>query len=340
MCTRILYQGTENLVITGRGMDWNEDLSSNVVIFPRNIEYSSYAGKNPITWTSKYGSVTTFGYQAGAADGMNEKGLVANLLYLVESNYGQIPQAKDLCIVQWVQFTLDLFATVAEAVSFYQSIPINILPGTLPNGRSGSMHLSLSDASGDSSIFEYIDGKIYIHHDRKYTVMTNSPIYSEQLALCSYWKDINGMKFLPGTITAADRFVRTSFFLNAIPKTVDKNYITALPGQSYHQQALASTLGVIRSAGVPLGIQDPDKPNISSTIWRTVSDHKNLVYYFDSATVPSIFWVNMKKIDFAQLKSAKSLPNAQSHIYSGDMSQEFVDFKYPTAEFINSVMTF
>ena len=59
MCTRILYQGSEDLVITGRGMDWNEDMASNIVILPRNTQYTSYAGNNPLSWTSKYGSVTT-----------------------------------------------------------------------------------------------------------------------------------------------------------------------------------------------------------------------------------------------------------------------------------------
>lgn len=340
MCTRILYQGSEDLVITGRGMDWNEDMASNIVILPRNTQYTSYAGNNPLSWTSKYGSVTTYGYNAGVADGMNEKGLVANLLYLAESQYGHNPQAQDLCMVQWTQFSLDLFATVAEAVSFFQSTPLNILAGVLPNGRGATMHLALSDASGDSAIFEYVAGKLCIHHDREYTVMTNSPIFEEQLALCNYWKNINGLTFLPGSISAADRFVRTSFFLNAIPRTLVKNYTTALPNQSYHQQALASVLGVIRSAGVPLGVQDPDKPNLSSTLWRTISDHQNLVYYFDSATAPSIFWIDLKKIDFTQLAKPLSLPNAQNSIYGGEVSQLFGDFKYPTAELIGSIMTF
>ncbi len=109
------------------------------------------------------------------------------------------------------------------------------LVANLPNDRSASMHLSISDSSGDSAIFEYLDGKLSIHHNRDYTVMTNSPKYEEQLALCQYWKNINGM----------------SFSINAIPKNVDKNYITALPDKSYHQQVLASVSGVIRAAGVP-----------------------------------------------------------------------------------------
>ncbi len=49
---------------------------------------------------------------------MNEKGLVANLLYLAES---RLPQAgatgkPNLSLSTWLQYVLDNFATVAEAV--------------------------------------------------------------------------------------------------------------------------------------------------------------------------------------------------------------------------------
>ena len=53
---------------------------------------------------------------------------------------------------------------------------------------------------------------------------------------------------LPGTNRAADRFVRASFYINAIPKTANIN------------EAIASTFSVIRSVSVPLGISNPDSP--------------------------------------------------------------------------------
>ncbi|MFC4891479.1 linear amide C-N hydrolase [Pseudofrancisella aestuarii] len=340
MCTRVLYQGSEDLVITARSMDWIDDMNTSLVILPPDTKYISSLGDNPLSWTSKYGSVSTFVYNIGSADGMNEKGLVANLLYLAESEYGHNSEAKDLSILQWLQLSLDLFATVAEAVDFFQSNKINIITGSLPNGKAGSVHLSLSDASGDSAIFEYIDGKLCIHHSREYTVMTNSPRYEEQLALCRYWKNINGTTFLPGSVSAADRFVRASFFLNAIPKTIAPNYITLVPGQLYHRQALASMFGVIRAVGVPLGIHDPEKPNLSSTIYRTVSDHKNLVYYFESATVPSAFWVKLNNINFDKINSPLILENAQNLIHSGEVPlEQFIDYKYPTAEEVRKVIS-
>ena len=75
------------------------------------------------------------------------------------------------------------------------------------------------------------------------------------------------------------------------PQKLDPHTITAVPGGTYENQPVASVLCVVRSIGVPLGIVHPSKPNISSTLWRTVHDHKKKVLFFDSATSPNTFWV-------------------------------------------------
>ncbi len=123
------------------------------------------------------------GYEAGTADGLNEKGLAANMLYLADSDYGQPAAGKPLLtIAAWPQYVLDNYATVAEAVTELGKEPFSILAPTLPNGSKARLHLSISDASGDSAIFEYVDGKLFIHHGKQYVVMTNEPVYEKQLA--------------------------------------------------------------------------------------------------------------------------------------------------------------
>ena len=323
-CTRTLYVGADNTVITGRNMDWMEDMASNLWVFPAGMKRDGAAGPKSIAWTSKYGSVVVSGYEAGSADGLNERGLVANLLYLAESEYPKPVDGRPyLSIAAWVQYVLDNFGNVAETVTALQAVPYNILAPSLPNGAPAALHLSISDATGDSAIFEYVQGKLVIHHGKQYTVMTNSPIYDKQLALNEYWKDIGGLTFLPGTNRAADRFARASFFLNAIPKQLDKNYIQGVPQQSYAYQAVAGVLSVQRSVSVPLGITTPDQPNISSTIWRTASDQKNLVYYFDSATRPNTFWVSLTKLDLKSGSPVKKLTIQNGEVFSGEVSDQF-----------------
>ena len=41
---------------------------------PRGIAREGEAGAHSMTWTSRYGSVVAAGFDAGTADGMNEKG--------------------------------------------------------------------------------------------------------------------------------------------------------------------------------------------------------------------------------------------------------------------------
>jgi len=322
-CTRVLYVADDGTVITGRSMDWEEDMMSNVWAFPAGIARDGAAGPNSLHWVSKYGSVGVSGYEAGIPDGMNERGLVANILYLAEAQYTKPVAGKpDLSISLWAQYALDNFASVDEAVTALRGEPFNLLAPTLPNGSAAAFHLSLSDATGDSAVLEYVDEKLVIHHGKQYAVMTNSPTYDQQLALNAYWKGIGGLTFLPGTSRAADRFARASFLLSAIPKKADPNYIKSVPDQSFTYQAIASVLGVVRSVSVPLGITTPDQPNISSTLWRTVSDQTHRVYYFDSATRPNTFWVSLDKLDLKPGAPIRKLTIANGEVFSGEVAGE------------------
>ena len=86
----------------------------------------------------------------------------------------------------WTQYVLDTFATVQEAVTALEKEPFTIVAPILPNGDPAVGHLAISDPSGDTAIFEYIGGKLRIHHGRAYTVMTNSPTFDDQPALNAY----------------------------------------------------------------------------------------------------------------------------------------------------------
>ena len=315
-CTRVVYKGLNGTVMTARSMDWKGDIPANLWIFPRGMERNGEAGSTSVKWKSKYGSVITSSWDIASSDGMNEKGLVGNMLWLVESNYPAFEKDKGkpgLAISLWLQYVLDNYSTVAEAVAALRKEEFVVVSSHIPGTPIfATVHLSISDASGDNAIFEYINGKLVIHHDRSYVTMTNSPVFEEQLAINAYWKTIPGTVMLPGTNRAADRFVRASFYIDAIPKT-DNTRV-----------ALASVFGVIRNCSVPLGISSETEPNISSTRWRTVSDQKNLVYYFDNVLNPNVVWVEFSKIDFSEKGKVKKLTLANNENYAGE---SFMNFK-------------
>ena len=298
MCTRIVYETGTTAFITGRSMDWSDPSAPfKIFSFPRGLERKGGPVENVVTWRSKYGSVICSIYDAGTSDGMNEQGLVANLLYLAESDFGDAAQVDkpQLSVGAWGQYFLDNFANVAEAVAAMQDSPFVIVSPLLPNGRAATVHLSLSDPSGDSAILEYVDGELQIHHGSQYTVMTNSPLYDQQLAINAYWELIGGDRMLPGTINAADRYVRTSYLLNASPKYKEP------------RMAVASVFSIMRAISVPLGMEDPDHPNISATLWRSVGDHTARRYYFESTLQPAVFWVDIAKLDLSEGASPMSV---------------------------------
>jgi penicillin V acylase-like amidase (Ntn superfamily) len=84
-CTRAVYLGPEDRVLTGRSMDWKLPMVSNMWVFPRGMARDGAAGARSMQWTSRYGSLVVSGYDISTADGMNEAGLVANLLWEVEA---------------------------------------------------------------------------------------------------------------------------------------------------------------------------------------------------------------------------------------------------------------
>jgi len=200
-----------------------------------------------------------------------KRGWSANVLWLVESRLPEPSSTRPgLAISIWAQYVLDNFATVDEAVNVLRSEPFTLVTANVPGeDRLATLHLAMSDATGDRAIVEYIEGKQVIHHDRKFQVMANSPTLEEQVALNAYWKSIGGTTFLPGTNRSAHRFARASFYINAIPNDEPADI------------AIASVFSVIRNVSVPFGINTPVEPNISSTRWRTVSDHKRILYFLN-----------------------------------------------------------
>ena len=312
-CTRLVYHGDAGMVVTGRTMDWRDEIPASLWIMPRGLAHDGGAGADSVHWTSRYGSVVTSSFGFSTVDGMNEKGLVANMLWLAGTQYPEEAGAKNkLSVAAWVQYFLDNFATVDEAVKAMQRDPVTVVSANIPGtNRFATLHLSISDASGDSAVFEYIDGKLVIHHGKQYQVMTNDPTYDEQLAVEKYWESIGGTTFLPGANRAADRFARASFYVDAIPKTDNASL------------ADAQVLSVLNNVSVPMGITTPGQPNISSTRWRTVANQTTRRYFFQDVRTPNAFWVDLNQADLKPGAPVMRLHLEQQQIYAGNALKDF-----------------
>jgi len=310
-CSRVLWAAPDGQVLVRRTQDWTEKAGHAFRVFPRGIERVGAVNENPRKWTSKYGSLVLTAYDSATHEGVNEEGLSGHILYLAEeAAFGERDASKEaISVMEWLQYYLDNFATVDEAVKATESIDFQIVPLILPNGFPTLVHMSLSDKSGDSAVIEYRNGKPRIFHDRRFTVMTNEPAYDVQIENLKKYRTFGGDQPLPGERTPMDRFVRAAYYVNGLQKPADRT------------EAAAFVFSVIRNISVPFGLGDPDKPNIASTIFRTVQDLSGGRYYFESTFAPNVVWVNYDKIDFSAGKPQMEL-KVEKKIFSlnGDVT--------------------
>ncbi|MBW0112441.1 linear amide C-N hydrolase [Pseudonocardia sp. KRD-182] len=145
--------------------------------FAAASEHTGENGPNAFTCTSTHSTVIAAANDSSTTDGINDVGLVGNLLYPAESNFGEPGARPLLSVYHWTQYMLDTTcATVAEAVKAGWSAPFAITTPVLPNGRPCSLHLAMS-AAGDAAVFKFGDGVLTVHHCREHRVTLSSSVY-------------------------------------------------------------------------------------------------------------------------------------------------------------------
>jgi len=308
-CSRILWNDNGQAVVVARTFDFFKADGAKVVVSPRGLERDGLFGEggNAIKWKSKYGSVTITSFGKIPSDGMNEKGLCANVLYLGPTKYEEDNGKPGLSNLLWGQYMLDNYATVAEALEGMKAL--RIVPTEIM-GKTWPLHLSLEDAGGDSAIVELVDGKLVIHHGREFTVMTNEPTLDEQLANLKNYKEWGGDRAMPGDIDPLSRFVRACSYMKTLPKPKDQ------------YEALAGVYGVARNIAVPYGAHDTSGSETTDTwptLWSTLADLTNRVYYFQSSLSPNLFWVDFGKLDLSEGTPARTI-EAYDPTLAGEVS--------------------
>ncbi|MEZ4772726.1 MAG: linear amide C-N hydrolase [Bacteroidia bacterium] len=125
----------------------------------------------PVTWTSTFGSITFNQYGKNLPyGGMNEAGLVVEMLWLEETVYPFDPTQQYIGELEWIQYQLDNYATAKEVAQNAGKFSIR------PVG--GKIHYTIADQSGESVIVEFLNGKPVISpRTDNSTVCTNSAAY-------------------------------------------------------------------------------------------------------------------------------------------------------------------
>ena len=122
-----------------------------------------------ISWTSRYGSITFNQYgKEFPTGGMNEKGLVVELMWLDETSFPAKDDRAAIGVLQWIQYHLDNHATIEEVIAADKILR--------PTATSAPLHYLIADANGNAATIEYLNGKLVVHKEDKlpFAVLTNS----------------------------------------------------------------------------------------------------------------------------------------------------------------------
>ena len=150
--TFMLERGGERVV--GKSYDWY--MGQGLVIINKSgvakRALLAKSGDRPAQWTSRHASVTFNQYgREFPAGGMNDAGLVVEIMWLESSEYERADQRPTLNELQWIQYQLDSFATVAEVIAAAPSLRVSPV--------YARVHYLACDKTGACAAFEWVDGK-------------------------------------------------------------------------------------------------------------------------------------------------------------------------------------
>lgn len=149
-----------------------------------------------ITWVSKYGSITFNQYgKEFPSGGLNEKGLVIELMWLDDTQYAKQDNRASINELQWIQYQLDNHSTIDEVINSDKFLRIT--------SNGAPLHFLIADASGHSATIEFLNGKLKTHSSNElpFSVLTNN----------TYEKSINTIKTTPNSIEETPTFKSYSY---------------------------------------------------------------------------------------------------------------------------------
>ncbi|HXV14270.1 MAG TPA: linear amide C-N hydrolase [Candidatus Krumholzibacteria bacterium] len=197
-CTTFCFEAGGTRVF-GKNYDWNVD-DGLVVVNKRGVAKTAFTEDNPAAWTSRFGSVTFNQYgREFPSGGINEKGLVVELMWLDETMYPEPDRRRALPTLQWIQYQLDNSATVDDVVASDAKVRI-------ADGGSARIHFLVADATGAVATFESLNGRMAVHRgdDLPYPVLTND-MYQVSV---TYTQNLDAQEPLTGS--SLDRFARAA----------------------------------------------------------------------------------------------------------------------------------
>ena len=215
-------------------------------------------------WISRYGSVTFNAFGKDLPDGgMNEVGL-----YIWEMNedadYPKNDSLPRLNQMTWMQYILDNYSTVEEAIQCASEIEID----------GWGWHFFVGDAKGNTAAIAFIDGNVVVNKSDSMPIpgLFNTP-YRRELELLKYYKGFGGLYEPVLDDPRVPRFVKTAVLV--------RDY---KPEQNIVDYGF-EMLDAIKVNDIPE--------------WSIIFDVRKRNIYFKTRINPEIKSFSMEEIDFS-----------------------------------------
>lgn len=169
----------------------------------------------PASWVSKYGSVTFNQWgREFPSGGMNEAGLVVELMWLDETRYPERDARPAVGALEWIQYQLDNFQRIDGVVR--QAARTRIV-------SAAPLHFLVCEKTGRCATVEFLDGKLVAHHGATLPVpaLTNHS-YADSLGFLKRQPDgAGGERKVTGGRGSLERFAQASAMMKSFPSRND-----------------------------------------------------------------------------------------------------------------------
>jgi choloylglycine hydrolase len=296
-CTTFLAQDGDQAVF-GKSYDWTMDQGL-VLVNKRDVAKSAVtlaSGDVPATWTSRYASLTFNQYGREFPNGgVNEAGLVVEIMWLDSSVYPAVDQRKAMSELQWIQFVLDQYGNVADLAAHIDEVRVDPV--------YARVHYLACDTSHACAAFEYVGGKLVVTTGAAMPVKTlTNDTYADSAAYLANYSGFGSTKPIPTSESSLDRFVRASSLVLAAP----------VPGVDLPTKAF-SILDSVRQDGQG-----------STSQWNIVYDPQTTQVRFRTRAHPSIKSVTLRGFDGSCKAPVKMFDMASDAV--GAVDAAFTDY--------------
>jgi penicillin V acylase-like amidase (Ntn superfamily) len=192
--------------VVGKCYDWSMGQGL-VLINPRGLVKQALPMSpkdRPAQWRAAYSSVTFNQYGRELPNGgMNDAGLVVEVMWLDETALPSPDQRPTVNELQWIQYALDRWSSVAELATHAAELRVSRV--------SGRVHYLACDRSHACAAFEYVGGKLVVTQspDLVVPVLTNNT-FADSASRLRIYRGFGGDRTVPSGSGSLDRFVRAA----------------------------------------------------------------------------------------------------------------------------------